>query len=271
LLRVTHWTKNLFIFSALIFSGQFHQLDRIYVSVAAFVIFSLAASLVYIINDYIDLDADKGHPVKSKQRPLAAGDISVRQAALVAITVAIILFLSLLKVPSIALVISIYLILNVAYTFWLKHLPVWDLFTLASFYILRVYAGGEALQVQISAWMFVTVFSLSLFLASIKRRQELIVQGSAGRSVLQHYSSELMTRYAEISMTGTIVFYSLFVLTEKAVLVPTIPLVLLGLFRYWYQVDHNALGESPTTALLRDPQMILILIAWGAATILLLG
>ena len=271
LLRVTHWTKNLFVFLPLIYSGQFHQLDRIYMSLATFAIFSIAASLVYIFNDIIDLEADRGHPVKSVQRPLAAGDISFRQAVSVAVVLAIILISSLTQLPAIAHIIGIYLVLNVAYTLWVKHLPVWDLFTLASFYILRIYAGGEALQVQISAWMFVTVFSLSLFLASIKRRQELLVQGTAARSVLRYYSPNLMTRYAEISMTGTIVFYSLFVLTEKADLVPTIPLVLLGLFRYWFQVDQHNMGESPIAALLQDRQMIFIVIVWAAATVFLLG
>jgi len=148
------------------------------------------------------------------------------------------------------------------YTFVLKHQPVLDMFTIAIGFVLRVYAGALALSVAVSAWMLVTTLCLALFLAAIKRRQELVYSSAHGRPVLGKYSLPLVDRYAAMSATGALVFYSLFVISAKPQLVGTIPLVLFGLYRYWYVVEQPDGGESPTDALLADWQLLTTVLLW---------
>jgi 4-hydroxybenzoate polyprenyltransferase len=168
-------------------------------------------------------------------------------------------------VPSVVSVIGIYLVLNIAYTFVLKHQPVLDIFTIAIGFVLRVYAGAMALAVPVSGWMFVTTLCLALYLAAVKRRQELSQSGDQARKVLGSYSVALVDRYAEMSATGALVFYSMFVMSARPELVVTVPLVLFGLFRYWYVVETMDGGESPTDALFSDWQLLLTVVLWVAA------
>jgi len=142
--------------------------------------------------------------------------------------------------------------------------PVVDIFTIAIGFVLRVIAGAVALQVPVSSWMFITTLCLALYLASIKRRQELGRSGTAARKVLSAYSLSLADRYAEMSAMGALLFYSLYVLSAKPVLAATVPLVLFGLFRYWFLVESQEEGESPTDALLGDWQLLLTIALWAA-------
>jgi 4-hydroxybenzoate polyprenyltransferase len=167
--------------------------------------------------------------------------------------------------PRVMAVIAAYLLLNVAYSFVLKYQPVIDIFTIALGFVLRVYAGAIALSVPLSSWMFVTTLCLALYLAAVKRKQELAQSGTDGRKVLEKYSIPLVERYAEMSATGALVFYSLFVMSAKPTMVITVPLVLFGLFRYWYVVEELEGGESPTDALLSDGPLLLTVILWVAA------
>jgi 4-hydroxybenzoate polyprenyltransferase len=167
-----------------------------------------------------------------------------------------------LLMPQVILVIASYIALNIAYTFVLKHQPVVDIFTIAIGFVLRVYAGAVALAVPVSSWMFVTTLCLALYLAAVKRRQELSQSGSEGRKVLKKYSVALVDRYAEMSATGALVFYSIFVMSSKPQLIITVPLVLFGLFRYWYVVEELEGGESPTDALIADWQLLLTVVIW---------
>ena len=164
--------------------------------------------------------------------------------------------------PSVGLVILAYLALNFAYTFILKHQPVVDIFSIALGFILRVQAGAVALAVPVSSWMFVTTLCLALYLASIKRRQELAHSGGQGRRVLEHYSVALVDRYAEMAATGTLLFYSLFVMTVQPNLAVSIPVVLYGLFRYWFVVEALEGGESPADALFSDWQLSATVLIW---------
>jgi 4-hydroxybenzoate polyprenyltransferase len=160
-----------------------------------------------------------------------------------------------------------YLALNIAYTFILKHRPVVDIFTIAIGFVLRVLAGAVALSVPVSGWMFVTTLCLALYLAAVKRGQELSQSGTEGRQVLKQYSKALVDRYAEMSATCAVIFYSMFVMSSHPNLVITVPLVLFGLFRYWYVVDVLDGGESPTDALLADWPLLLTVASWVAACI----
>lgn len=263
-MRPRQWIKNGFVLAPLLFSGEFLQPLAVRDSLLAFALFCVASSATYIVNDWRDIERDRRHPVKSRTRPLAAGQVSVPAA----LTLLAILYAALIGggvlMPRVILVIAGYLLLNLAYTLVLKHQPVIDIFTIAIGFVLRVMAGAMALTVPLSGWMFVTTLCLALYLAAVKRRQELSQSGSEGRQVLERYSVALVDRYAEMAATGALVFYSLFVMTAKPRLVLTVPLVLFGLFRYWYVVEELDGGESPTDALLADWQLLLTVALWAA-------
>lgn len=262
LMRPRQWIKNGFVLAPLIFVGEFLDPGSVSSALLAALLFCLASSMAYIINDAHDIERDRRHPTKSLSRPLATGVVSMPAALTLAGCLFAILVWSWLLVPAVVNVIAAYLLLTLAYTFFLKHQPVVDIFTIAIGFVLRVYAGAMALAVPVSSWMFVTTLCLALYLAAVKRRQELRQSGSEGRKVLEKYSSALVDRYAEMSATGALLFYSMFVMSDKPELVITIPLVLFGLFRYWFVVETLEGGESPTDALLADWQLLFTVILW---------
>ena len=265
LMRPKQWVKNGFVLAPLIFAGQFLDSSALKHALLAFFLFCIASSATYIINDLQDIERDRRHPKKSKSRPLASGAVKIRSA----LTLLLILYAALIAgwfwEPRVIAVIAGYLLLNVAYTFVLKHQPVLDIFTIAIGFVLRVFAGAVAINAPLSGWMFVTTLCLALYLAAIKRRQELSQSGTEGRKVLEKYSVALVDRYAEMSATGALLFYSMFVMSAKPELMITVPLVLFGMFRYWYVVEKLDGGESPTDALLGDWQLLLTVVLWVAA------
>lgn len=265
LMRPKQWIKNAFVFAPLLFAGLYLNVENIKQTIIAALLFCVASSATYILNDLKDIKKDRLHPKKSYTRPLASGLVQPNQAK----ALMFILYFTLIAVSffytSVVLVITAYLLLNFAYSFYLKHQPVLDIFTIASGFVLRVYAGAVAISVPISSWMFITTLCLALYLASIKRRQELALSGTASRQTLEKYSLYLLNRYAEMSAIGALLFYSIFVMSEKPALVISIPLVLFGMFRYWYITDIHNQGESPTDALLADSQMLVTAFLWVAA------
>ncbi len=266
LMRPRQWVKNAFVFAPLIFAGEFLKLESIEKVALAALIFCVASSATYILNDLSDIERDRRHPKKSKTRPLASGLVSVPQALTLLLVLYVVLLAAWFVMPAVLYVVLGYLLLNLAYTFVLKHQPVIDIFTIAIGFVLRVYAGAMALSVPVSSWMFVTTLCLALYLAAVKRGQELVSNGSESREVLQHYTPALLDRYAEMAATGALLFYSLFVMTARPALVMTIPLVLYGLYRYWFIVESKEAGESPTDALLGDWQLLLTVAIWGVVS-----
>lgn len=262
LVRPKQWVKNSFVFAPLIFAGEFLHLDSIYSTLLAAFLFCLAASAVYIVNDLKDIEKDRIHPEKSKNRPLASGQVSPQFAIILLILLYIVLISFWAMVPNVIYVIFIYLVLNWAYTFKLKHEPVIEIFIVAFGFVLRVYAGAMALTVPVSHWMFITTLSISLYLASIKRRQELLQSGSQSRGVLAYYSITLIDRFAEMSAVTAVVFYSLYVMEVQPKLIVSVPLVIFGLFRYWYIVETLKGGESPTDVIIQDKQILLTVLLW---------
>lgn len=263
LMRPRQWVKNAFVFAPLIFAGEFLNLESIEKVALAALIFCVASSATYILNDLSDIERDRRHPKKSQTRPLASGLVSVPQAITLLLVLYAVLLATWFVMPAVLYVVLGYLLLNLAYTLALKHQPVIDIFTIAIGFVLRVYAGAMALSVPVSSWMFVTTLCLALYLAAVKRGQELASNGSESREVLQHYTPALLNRYAEMAATGALLFYSLFVITTRPTLVMTIPLVLYGLYRYWFIVESKDGGESPTDALLGDWQLLLTVAIWG--------
>jgi len=265
LMRPRQWIKNAFVLAPLIFSSEFLRPASIAAALTAMLLFCIASSATYIINDMRDIERDRLHPKKSLSRPLAAGIVSRRAATILLLALYATLALGFALQPAVALVIGAYMLLNVAYTFLLKHEPVVDIFTIALGFVLRVYAGATAINVPVSSWMFITTLCLALYLAAVKRRQELLQSGDDARAVLKKYSVGLIDRYAEMSATGALVFYSMFVMSAKPQMVLTVPLVLFGLFRYWYVVDQLDGGESPSDVLFADWQLIATVLAWLGA------
>lgn len=265
LLRPKQWVKNIFVFGPLIFSEHFLEWSYISKTLLAFVFFCLASSATYVLNDIQDVEKDRTHP-KKKFRPIASGDVSTSQAYAIYGVLLVVLLGSFVLGYKFALCIFGYMLLNVAYSTYLKYQPVLDIFSIALGFVLRVLGGAVAIDVPLSSWMFITTLCLALYLASIKRRQELQFHGNENRKVLKNYSIDLVDKYAEMSATGTIVFYSLFIVTTETNLSITIPIVLFGLFRYWFAVDTLNEGESPTDTLLGDKELIFTCIVWVLIT-----
>lgn len=264
LMRPKQWVKNAFVLAPLFFAGEFLNTASLHAALLATALFCLASSATYIVNDLKDIEHDRRHPTKSKTRPLAAGIVSVPTALLLLAILYCALIGGWYLLPNVIAVIAAYMMLNIIYTFVLKHQPVIDIFTIAFGFVLRVYAGAVALSVPVSSWMFVTTLSLALYLAAIKRRQELQQSGEDARKVLKKYSVSLVDRFAEMSATSALMFYSLFVMSARPQMIITIPLVLFGLFRYWYIVEELDGGESPTDSLLSDWPLLLTVCAWVA-------
>lgn len=266
LMRPRDWIKNGFVLAPLLFSGRIVSVEPCLQALRAFGLFCLAASAAYVVNDLRDIDRDRMHPLKRQTKPLAAGRVSVRGAQrLLALLVSALVATSW-STPRVAMVVAGYLGLSMAYSFWLKDQPVLDLFSIASGFVLRVQAGATAIGVPLSDWMFITTLCLALYMASIKRRQELLFHRHHAREVLSHYGPALLNRFAELAGTGALVFYSLFVMATHPSLVLTIPLVLFGLFRYWYLSERDDALESPTETVLRDSALQWVIAAWIAAS-----
>src|SRR5580704_3829742 len=271
LMRPRQWIKNAFVLAPVVFAREFTDPAAVANALIAFVLFCVASSAGYILNDIHDIERDRSHPSKRHSRPLAAGTVSMRPAIGLLIACYCVLLVGFFWSSATMLAILVFVVLNVAYTYVLKHQPVLDLFSIAVGFVLRVYAGALALSVPLSSWMAITTLCLALYLAAIKRRQELANSGIESREVLRMYSVELIDRYAEMSATGALIFYSLFVMSANARLVWTIPLVIFGLYRYWYVVEHLDSGESPTDAVLTDLPLAIAIVIWVGVCVVALA
>lgn len=269
-MRPKQWVKNAFVLAPLVFARSFRDLHAIELELFCLALFCIASSACYVVNDIRDVERDRAHPIKSWSRPLAAGHVSLTSALALLAGLYVLLVVGWIVQPVLIVPIGGYIVLNLLYSFYLKNQPVLDIFSVAGGFVLRIYAGAEAIAVPLSSWMAVTTLCLALYLASIKRRQELVTAGSEGRRVLKDYSVALVDRYAEMSAVGALIFYSLFVMSTNVRLVVTIPLVIFGLFRYWYLVEVRTDGESPTDVLFTDWPLIACIVIWGGACLYVL-
>ena len=230
-------------------------------------LFCLGTSVVYIVNDLVDAPRDREHPDKRHTRPIAAGSVSPSQAWVILIALELAILSSLFYAREVLAVLLCYQLLNVLYSIKLKHLAIVDLFCVAGGFVLRVYAGAVAIGVPLSAWMLNTTWCLALYLATIKRRQELRSLGDQSRQVLKQYSVELLDHLSLIAAICAIAFYGLFTLTVRQSLGLTVPLVIAGFFRYHYIVTRKGGGESPTDVLIHDIPLIVIVLVWVALSV----
>jgi decaprenyl-phosphate phosphoribosyltransferase len=264
LLRPRQWIKNAFVLAPMVFAGVYLEPGAVPRALAAAALFCVAASAVYVFNDLMDVERDRLHPVKRHTRPLASGAVSLATARGVLGALVLALAVGLAAFPTLAPALAGYLALNAAYTLRLKHVAVVDLFCIAGGFVLRIHAGARAVDVPLSSWMLITTLALALYLAAVKRRQELASSGPEARRVLGQYTLPLLDGYAQTAASASIVFYSLYVIDVRPELAVTVPFVLLGIFRYSYLVQTRNLGESPTEAVWNDLPLILTVLGWGA-------
>lgn len=275
-MRPTQWAKNGLLFVALVFDRQLTNTASLWITIQGFISFSLLASAIYILNDLIDVEADRLHPRK-RLRPLAAGQLPLWLAyAAVTLFVAQAFVWGYALSPSFALICGIYLLLNLAYSWWLKHIPIIDVIGLASFYVLRVAAGVTLIEVNIfSPWLYVFTTFLALFLGIGKRRAEMLARAEgASRPVLAHYTSAYLDQLLLIVLSLMILTYSLYTFSAENLpgnhaMMLTIPFVIYGGFRYLYLVQVSETGEAPEEILFSDRPIQATLFLW-LSTILLI-
>jgi len=275
-MRPRQWPKNIFIFAALVFDKQLLIRDSFLRTLSGFALFCLISSSVYIFNDLTDVEADRKHPDK-KHRPIASGKLPVGVArAAGTLLVAGTLLLGYLLSPAFALVMAIYFLLNLAYSKWLKHIPILDVLILAAGFVLRVGAGVTLIHVErFSPWLYVVMTLLSLFLGFGKRRAELALLADGARShrkVLDGYTIPLLDQYIMIVSGTTIVAYSLYTFSAPNVpanhsMMLTIPFVVYAIFRYLYLIHVEEKGGEPEEILLSDRPFQVAMVLW-AVTVL---
>lgn len=278
LLRLQQWVKNLFLFAPLIFSKHLFEEGYVALEVLGFLVFSLVSSSVYILNDVADRDADRRHPVK-RTRPIASGVVSPAQGVAFAIALLLIAAAigSRLNVLF-QLVTVVYLLLNLFYSFRLKHIILVDVFVIAAGFMLRVLAGAFVIGVEVSHWLVLCTLFVSLFLAVSKRRGELFLvqesmEGSA-REVLKEYDVAFIDQMITITASGMAISYALYTVADRTVsifktenLIFTTVFVLFGIFRYLYLLKRRKTDDNPTLILLGDPVMLINIAAWFIACV----
>jgi 4-hydroxybenzoate polyprenyltransferase len=272
LFRVHQWHKNAFVLLGFLVLGDYSNYALLVRAVIMTVVFCIASSSVYILNDYHDMESDKNHPTK-KNRPLASGAISVNTALFLSSLLCIMSVVVSFYVGIIAvIVISIYLINNLIYSIFLKKYPIIDVFQIGFGFMLRIFAGTEGIGIYISEWMLLTGFMISILIGFSKRYAELLTNPTPQnyRKVLQEYSIETLKSFMIIMATATIVTYSLYTLSPRSIelhgttnLIYTIPFVIFGIFRFLYLVLYHQCGDDPSSQIFKDKQLLFTVILWA--------
>lgn len=291
--RPRQWMKNFALYAALIFSGFFFYdpLDgRPYFATVtlAFVIFSMLTSGIYIVNDIIDAESDRQHPFK-KKRPIASGKLPVPIAIFTAIVLFTLVFLSSFWLADFfKILMAAYFVLQILYAKYTKHIPIFDVVSIATGFLIRIYAGAVVVNLHMSVWFLLTVISASLFLAVGKRQSErTLLTGTDGevnpslgstRKTLKRYSQRLLDQYTGMFANATWLTYALFTFQDENVHPPesllglygvlprsfqstkllmiTVPLVIFGVMRYLQLVYEKNEGESPEKVLVSDKPLL---------------
>ncbi|MBR9975918.1 MAG: decaprenyl-phosphate phosphoribosyltransferase [Bacteroidetes bacterium] len=279
-MRIRQWTKNVFVLSPLLFSQHLFDVESLLRAVEAFFLFSIVASAVYVMNDVVDADVDRSHPVK-RIRPIASGALNVSVAiAAVAVLMLIGVSTALFVHPGLAAILGAYFILNIVYSVALKKAVIVDVMTIAASFVLRIVAGAVVIDVPISEWLLICTSLLALFLGFSKRRHEItILEADAHihRPVLLEYSTYFLDQMISLVTASTLICYILYTVDDNTVekfgskaLLYTTPFVLYGLFRYYYLVHQRKTGGDPTAELLTDIPLLANVLLWGATVIVIL-
>ena len=278
LLRVHQWIKNLFVFLPLFFAGEFLHVEGLIGASLAFITFSLTSSIIYILNDYKDIEKDKLHPVK-KNRPLANGSISKGTGLLLIVPLVVAIVLIAIYNFSLVVIIPLvlYFVLNLLYTFVLKTVAILDVAIIAIGFVLRVIFGGLVTAIFVSKWALLLTFSLALVLALGKRRGELVSTNSEARPSLQGYNLQFIDTALTITVAITLVCYIMYTISPDVVVgfgseyvYATTLFVLLGLLRYLQQTMVFNKTESPTKFVYKDLFVQLMIVCWIISFVLII-
>jgi 4-hydroxybenzoate polyprenyltransferase len=275
-MRPKQWAKNVFLLAAIVFDRKLTYVDAMLNTIIGVFAFSLIASVVYIINDIADVEADRQHPTK-RNRPIAAGKLPIPAAWIFAIILLLIAFpIAIWLSPTFALIAFLYLVLNLIYSKWLKHVVLLDIILLASLYVIRVAAGVALIDVvRFSPWIYIFTTFLALLMGTGKRRAELseIADGpNDQRRVLDGYTLTFLDHLITLASGMTIITYSLYTfsapnLPENHAMMFTIPFILYGIFRYQYLLQVKGTGSAPEELVLSDRPLQAAILLWGIAVL----
>lgn len=278
LMRVHHYIKNLLVFAALACSGQLFHLEKLTAGLSGFVAFCMVSSVVYIINDIRDRDKDRLHPTKC-HRPIAAGTVSVKSAWILAAVLLIVAALCncvAFHIPS-TLLLVLYLVLNLGYSFGLKDIPIVDITILVAGFLIRILYGAVITEITVSNWLCLTVIALAFYFALGKRRNELKQMGEGDtRKVLKSYSVNFLDKNMVMCLTLANVFYALWSMDENTIslyanqyLIYTVPIVLLITMKYSLDIEGDSDGD-PVEVLLHDKVLLVLCVLYLAAMFMIL-
>lgn len=280
LIRPHQYIKNGFVFLGPLFSHQW-DLTTLSESLIAFFAFCAMASAVYVLNDIVDVEADRAHPVKCK-RPLPSGLVSMVTAKLllVVLLVASLVLSSFVSIYVAAFTLS-YFIINVFYSWRLKHIVILDVFLISSGFMLRILSGTIGLGIAPSVWLLLCGLMITLFLGFAKRRAELLMLEASDekdkgltRRVLDDYSPTILEQFIGITAACTILSYGLYTVSPQTIalhgsdnLIATLPFVVYGIFRYLFLLHRKQKGNDTAKDLIQDPHLIITVVLWALTTI----
>ena len=275
-LRPKQWTKNAFIFAALLFDGKLFQTEPLLRTIAGFILFCLLSSTIYIINDLADIEKDRQHPRK-RNRPLASGALSTRLAIVAAVAIPLVaLPLGYLLSPLFGAILTLYLLIQIAYSFWLKNAVIIDVMLIAAGFVLRVASGVPLVEAErFSPWLYICMTLLSLLIGFGKRRHELVLlKGNANmhRQSLEEYNLPLLDHTISIVTASTLLAYALYTfsapnLPPNHTMMLTIPFVMYGIFRYLYLIHVKGIGGAPEEIVLSDRPLQATAVLWGLSVV----
>ena len=275
--RPKEWIKNVLVFASLLFSGQVGDPWAVGQALLAFAAFCAISSAGYFINDLMDVELDRQHP-KKRLRPIAAGQLSIPAAWVIAVVLAIgALALAFLAVRwEVGLMVAGYGVIQVAYSFGLKQIVIIDVMTIAALFILRVMAGAEAVDTQASEWLILCTGMLACFLGFTKRRQEAVSElheGTSSRPVLEHYSLPFLDQMVAMVTTGTVISYAIYSVYSPlagSLMMLTIPPVVYGIFRYLYLIYDRSDDRSTAAIVAEDRGIIAAAVVFALVAFLVL-
>jgi len=281
LMRPHQWVKNSFVLTGLLFGHAWHDAALVTQVLFAFAAFCLVSSTVYVINDIVDIEQDKHHP-KKRNRPLPSGKVTVSSAAIFAVLLGLSGFaLAYFASPTVVYILLAYAIMNLAYSLRLKHIVILDVFIIATGFMLRILAGTLGVGIPPSQWLLLCGLMVTLFLGFSKRRAEIIAlttDKTAHRKVLEEYTPVLLDKMIVVAAAGLIMSYSLYTMNPDTIrihgtanLIYTVPFVIYGVFRYIYLLHQQKSGGDPSSDIVRDPHMLIVLAAWLLTTLLLIA
>ena len=279
--RFYQWVKNVLIFAPTLFSLSFFQVKYLQNSLIAFVLFGFITGSIYLMNDCVDKKTDQLHPIK-KNRPIASGHLPVVTAIGVAVSIlAATLSLIFLFNRHFFIIAAIYVALNILYSLFLKKIVILDVLIIAIGFVFRVEIGGAVNQIKLSPWILIITFLGAIFLALVKRRQELLRMGNTDqletRKTLKLYNISLLDQLISITTATTLISYVIYVLnteiqekfgTEQLYL--TIPFVVFGIFRYLYLTYSKGKGENPSEIIFSDLPFAVNIFLWASVFVIII-